>query len=104
MKWVFRIVAVLLFIVFFGFAVRNTQEVDLNFFPAGGLHGPMVLMLLSFFVAGAVLGVIAMMPTLFRHRRDLGRQRKELALVRQEREAEILARAQAPRPDGSGSI
>ena len=32
MKLLFRIVATLLFIVFFGFALKNTQEVALHFF------------------------------------------------------------------------
>jgi putative membrane protein len=34
-----------------------------------------VLMLLGFFVAGASLGVLALTPTVFRHRREANRQK-----------------------------
>jgi len=49
MKIVFRIVALILFIVFFGFALKNTQEVALRFFFDYEMRGPLVLLLLAFF-------------------------------------------------------
>ena len=70
MKLVSRVIAVLLFIIFFGFALKNTQEVALRFFLDYEIRGPLVLMLLGFFAAGATLGVLALTPTVFRHRRD----------------------------------
>jgi uncharacterized integral membrane protein len=100
MKLLFRIVAVILFVIFFGFALKNTQEVALSFFLDYELRGPLVLLLLGFFVAGAALGVLAMMPTVFRHRRDLTRQKKQIVAIQHENEAERQARAQPPRPDG----
>jgi hypothetical protein len=42
-------------------------------------------MLLVFFVAGAVLGALAMVPMVFRHRRDLSRHKKTLAEIEKER-------------------
>ena len=102
MKLIFRLVAAIVFIVFFGFALKNTQEVVLSFFLGYEIRGPLVILLLAFFAAGAVLGVLAMMPMLFRHRRDLSRHRKQLSTLQQEQEAQALARAQAPRPDGLG--
>jgi putative membrane protein len=69
MKLVSTIVGIILFILFFGFALKNTQEVDLHFFLNYELRGPLVLMLLAFFVAGAALGILAVTPTVFRHRR-----------------------------------
>ncbi|WP_293778120.1 lipopolysaccharide assembly protein LapA domain-containing protein, partial [uncultured Oxalicibacterium sp.] len=56
MKIVFRILAAILFIVFFGFALKNTQEVALQFFMGYELRGPLVLLLLGFFACGAALG------------------------------------------------
>jgi putative membrane protein len=103
MKLIFRIIAVLIFIVFFGFALKNTQEVVLSFFLGYEIRGPLVILLLGFFAAGAVLGVLAMTPTLFRHRRDLTRHKKLVATLQQEQDAQMLARAQQPRPDGLGS-
>ena len=102
MKLIFRIIAALVFLVFFGFALKNTQEVVLSFFLGYEMRGPLVILLLAFFAAGAVLGVLAMMPMLFRHRRDLSRHKKLLATMEQEHAAQIVARAQAPRPDGAG--
>ena len=84
MKIISKIVAVLLFIVFFGFALNNTETVTLRFFLGYEFPGPLVLMLLIFFIAGIVLGVFAMLPTLFRHRRDLSRHKKNLSLIEQE--------------------
>lgn len=99
MKIIFRIVAAILFIVFFGFALKNTQEVALRFFFDYEVHGPLVLLLLAFFCGGAALGILAMMPTLFRYRRDLSKQRKTIAAMEQESAAQQLARVQPPQPD-----
>ena len=102
MKLLFRLVAAIVFIVFFGFALKNTQEVILSFFLGYEIRGPLVILLLAFFAAGAVLGVLAMLPMVFRHRRDLSRHRKQLTVLQQEQEAQAIARAQPPRPDGLG--
>ena len=102
MKMIFRVIALLVFLVFFGFALKNTQEVILSFFLGYEMRGPLVILLLAFFAAGAVLGVLAMMPMLFRHRRDLSRHRKLVATLEQDQQAQAVARAQAPRPDGAG--
>lgn len=84
MKIISRIITVLLFILFFGFALNNTETVTLHFFRGYEFPGPLVLMLLIFFVAGIVFGVFAMLPTLFRHRRDLSKHKKSLTLMEQE--------------------
>ena len=99
MKIIFRIIAVILFIVFFGFALNNTQETVLNFFLGYEARAPLVMLLLAFFAAGAVLGVLAMTPTLFRHRRDLGKHRKIIETMQKEQEAQRQARMQPPQPD-----
>jgi len=75
MKFLSRIAGIVLFILFFGFALKNTQEVALRFFLGYEVHAPLVLMLLAFFAGGAVLGVLAMMPTLMRYRRSQVRQK-----------------------------
>jgi lipopolysaccharide assembly protein A len=99
MKLLFRIVAAILFIVFFGFALKNTQEVVLRFFFDYEMRGPLVLLLLAFFAGGAALGVLAMIPALFRYRRDLSKHKKTISSMEQEREDQRLARVQPPQPD-----
>lgn len=99
MKLLFRIFAAVLFIVFFGFALKNTQEATLLFFMGYEMHGPLVLLLLGFFAVGAILGVFAMMPTMFRHRRELAKQRKIIVRLEKENQEQALARTQAPPPD-----
>ncbi|MDO8305941.1 lipopolysaccharide assembly LapA domain-containing protein [Herminiimonas sp.] len=99
MKILFRIFAAILFIVFFGFALKNTQEVALQFFMGYEIRGPLVLLLLGFFAGGAVLGVLAMTPTVFRHRRELSKNKKAIATMEKETQAQLLARSQPPQPD-----
>ncbi|MDB5772352.1 MAG: lipopolysaccharide assembly protein [Burkholderiales bacterium] len=99
MKILTRIIAAILFIVFFGFALKNTQEAALRFFFEYEIRGPLVLLLLAFFGAGAVLGVLAMTPTVFRHKRDLARHKKTIDSMVREGEAQQLARTQPPAPD-----
>ena len=99
MKIISRIIAVILFILFFGFALKNTDQVTLHFFLGYEFPGPLVLMLLIFFVSGIVMGVFSMLPTLIRHRRDLSRLKK--ALVAKEHELGRLREEQSrpPQPD-----
>lgn len=100
MKILYRIVAAILFIVFFGFALKNTHGAALRFFFDYEIRAPLVLLLLAFFIGGTVLGIVAMIPTVFRHRRDLSRHKKTIADMEQEQEAQRLVRMQPPQPDG----
>lgn len=99
MKIISRIIAVILFILFFGFALKNSDQVTLHFFWGYEFPGPLVLMLLIFFVSGIVMGVFGMVPTLLRHRRDLSRLKKALAA----KEHEIVQlrdeQSRPPQPD-----
>lgn len=99
MKVISRIIAVILFILFFGFALKNTDPVTLHFFLGYEFPGPLVLMLLIFFVAGIAFGVFAMIPTLFRHRRDLSKHKKELVTKEQEIQKLQTENSRPPQPD-----
>lgn len=101
MKLLFRIVAILLFAVFFIFAVKNTQEASLYFFLGYAVHAPLVIMLLGFFAAGAVFGILAMTPILLRHRRELTVQKRLLQNLQNDYDALQAARARPPQPDGA---
>ena len=102
MNFITKLVAVLLFILFFGFALNNTETVTLRFFLGYEFPGPLVLMLLIFFIAGIVLGVFAMLPTLLRHRRDLSRFRKSQTALEQELLALQQQHNRPPQPDSVG--
>jgi len=99
MKFLSRIASVILFILFFGFALKNTQEVALRFFLDYEVRAPLVLMLLAFFAAGAVLGVLAMTPTVFRYRRSIGRQKAAASTMQGEAGTQEQAHARPPQPD-----
>lgn len=99
MKLLFRLIAIIIFVVFFGFALKNTGEVSLRFFLGYELNAPLVLMLLGFFAAGAVFGVIAMLPTVLRTRREATRQKKTVIALTREHEAQQQVRDQPPLPD-----
>jgi putative membrane protein len=98
MKFVSTIVGLVLFILFFGFALKNTQAVDLHFFLNYELRGPLVLMLLAFFIAGAALGILAVTPTVFRHRRERTRQEGTIQALQSAKGV-----SGQPQPDGVAS-
>jgi lipopolysaccharide assembly protein A len=85
MKIVSRIFAVILFVLFFGFALKNDQIVTLQYFWGYAQSAPLVILLLVFFLIGAILGVLAMVPIVFRHRRDISNHKKTIAEIEKER-------------------
>ena len=95
MKIISTIVGFIIFVLFFSFALKNSQEVDLQLFLHYELRGPLVLMLLGFFVAGAVLGVLALTPTVFRHRRETNKHKTTIHTL----QASAQQANQPPQPD-----
>jgi lipopolysaccharide assembly protein A len=59
-----------LFIVLFAFALKNQQPVDLHWFFGYQWQAPMIFIVLAVFVAGCISGVLAMLPSWWRHRRQ----------------------------------
>ena len=99
MKIIFRIVAVLLFILFFSFALKNTDEVVLHLYWNNQAKSPLILLLLIFFVAGAVLGVLAMTGILLRTRRELVTKKKMLEKLQSDADIAATAKITPPKPD-----
>lgn len=79
LHWLWRIV---LFLLLFLFAAKNTAPVSIGFFLNYQWQVPLVVALLAFFVLGALLGGLALSGLIFRLRRDLARSRAELAAAR----------------------
>lgn len=80
LTWIVRIV---LFFLLFGFALKNGEAVSLRFFFDTVWQAPLVMVLLSFFAAGALFGLLAASGLIFGQRRELLRLRRELTLAEQ---------------------
>lgn len=98
MKIISKIIWSILFILVFLLTLKNTHEGIIYFF-SYELRSPMALILFGFLLSGFVLGVMAMMPTFFRHRRDLAKHKKAMDTMQKETEARLVAQSQPPRPD-----
>ena len=68
--WLFR---ALIFFTLFAFALNNQQQANVRWFFGVEWHAPMVIVVLVVFAAGCALGVLAMVPSWWRHRRDARR-------------------------------
>ncbi|MBY0574794.1 MAG: LapA family protein [Undibacterium sp.] len=100
MKIISKLIWLIVFVLFFGFALKNDQVVNLNFFLGYQTAAPLVILLLAFFLAGTVFCLLAMAPMVFRHRRDIHRHQKTIAEIEKERQLEQATATQAPAPDG----
>jgi uncharacterized integral membrane protein len=77
LSWIFYVA---LFVLALGFALSNTDPVELRLFSgyATTWRAPLVVFLLVFLGVGVVLGLLAAVPSLFRQRREIAHLRKEL--------------------------
>lgn len=74
--WFVRIVV---FLLFLGFALENTEPVVINFFLGYYLEAPLVAVLLGVLLIGCFLGLLLMLPSWLRGRREVARLRREVA-------------------------
>jgi lipopolysaccharide assembly protein A len=74
LTWVIRLA---LFVLLLAFAAKNTDPVTLRFYFDQAWSVPLVSLLLAFFGAGALLGVISAAAMLLRQRRELQRLKRE---------------------------
>lgn len=95
LTWLWR---AFLFFVLFAFALKNQHVVDVRGFFGYSWQAPMVFVMLGVFGLGCAAGVVAMVPSWWRHRRDA---RKRLHLI-----AEQAPAAEDPpaAPDTSGAL
>lgn len=76
LSWALRLV---IFCVLAAFAFQNTQPVDLHLLPSQSWQAPLVIVLLAFFVVGALLGVLSLLGVIYRQRREISRLKREQA-------------------------
>ena len=75
LSWALR---VFVFVLLFGFALKNTAPVTVRFYLGSQWDSPLALVLLAFFAAGAAAGVAAGLAHAHRQRREIVELRKEL--------------------------
>jgi uncharacterized integral membrane protein len=68
-----------LFLLLLGLAIKNSEPVTLRYYLGVDWQAPMALVLFAFFVAGAVMGLLAMLAPWVRQRSEIRRLRAELA-------------------------
>lgn len=71
MRYLYWIILVPAFLLLVAFALRNSDPVVVRFFLDREWRAPLSLVLLVFFCAGVVLGLIGAFPALYRQRREL---------------------------------
>jgi lipopolysaccharide assembly protein A len=74
--WLLRAVA---FFGLFAFALNNQQVAHVNWFFGFESRAPMVFIVLTAFALGCALGIFAMVPAWWRHRRVVKQQRKAIS-------------------------
>jgi putative membrane protein len=75
LSWAFRL---LLFVLLFGFALKNSDPVSVRFYPALQWDAPLALVALVSFSLGAAAGVAACFTYIYRQRGEILQLRKEL--------------------------
>ncbi len=77
-RYIFRILWLLLFLLMLGFAIKNSETVTVNYYLGFSWQAPLVLVLLVAFVGGVVAGVFASLGFIFRQKRTILSLKKEL--------------------------
>ena len=95
--WAFR---ALIFFTLFAFALNNQSDASVKWFFGYEWRAPMVFIVLAAFVLGCVFGVLAMVPSWWRHRRVARRHRPEPAPPNTGTAAPPAAPAEQPPRDG----
>ena len=72
--WTFRLVV---FLLLAAFAAKNVEPITLRFYFDLAVTGPLILILLGFFAAGARFGVLALVGTVLRQRREISQLKRD---------------------------
>ena len=80
MRYLIWSLRAVLFLLLLGFAVKNDQSVTLRYFFGYEWQTSLVVVLLCFFTVGVVIGLLAMLTTLLRQRREFSAVKRELQL------------------------
>ena len=76
MRYLLWTVRLLVFILVFSFAVKNSDSVTVRYYLGAEWQAPLIFVLLVTFCAGAAFGVLACLGQLFRQRREIARLKR----------------------------
>lgn len=80
MKYLLWLLRAFLFLILLGFAVKNDEAVVLRYFFGYEWHSSLIVVLLLFFALGVAIGMLAILGTLLRQRRELAALKSEVQL------------------------
>jgi uncharacterized integral membrane protein len=75
MRYLLWLLRAAIFFALFAFALNNDHEASLKWFFGHEWRAPMVFIVLATFGMGCAIGVMAMIPSWWKHRRDAHAQR-----------------------------
>ena len=77
MRLVTWAVRLLVFLLLVAFAAKNVEPVKLRFYFDLVLEAPLVAVLFAFFAAGALFGILALLGTVLKQRREISLLRRK---------------------------
>jgi uncharacterized integral membrane protein len=77
MRLVTWAVRLFVFLLLVAFAAKNVEPVTLRFYFDMALEAPLVAVLFAFFAAGALFGILALLGTVLKQRREISLLRKK---------------------------
>jgi uncharacterized integral membrane protein len=77
MRLVTWAVRLFVFLLLVAFAAKNVEPVTLRFYFDMVLEAPLVAVLFAFFAAGALFGILALLGTVLKQRREISLLRKK---------------------------
>ena len=75
---------IFIFVFLLAFALKNTEPVSIFFFLDTAWQAPLIIVVLVFFAAGAALGVLSLLGTVFGLRREVSRLKREALQLKQQ--------------------
>jgi len=81
MRFISEIFQLLIFLVLFGFALKNAQPVTVYYFFGYEWQSSLVIVMLLFFAVGVGLGILATLGIWFRQRREISRLKREISNI-----------------------
>jgi len=79
MRLVTWAVRLLVFLLLVAFAAKNVEPVKLRFYFDLVLEAPLVAVLFAFFAAGTLFGILALVGSLLRQRREISDLKRKLS-------------------------
>lgn len=96
LSWLLRAA---IFFVLFAFALNNQDEATVKWFFGHEWRAPMVLIALAAFGLGCAMGVMAMLPSWWQHRRQAQQQRQRVDTATTMLDPEALRTAPPAEPE-----